>query len=367
VGIQSIEVYSVVLRYREPFRIAPSTTLESKNIIIKIHTDFDVVGVGECSPSLRVTRETQQTVLTTLDRIAPRLIGECPLRIERDVEVMDELAEANPSAKAGVDIALHDIFGKAAGKPLFRVMGGYRDKVLTDLTLSIKESREMAKDAVKAVNRGFKALKVKVGVDPEEDVERIKHIRRAAGSDTAIRIDANQGWTAKQAIETLNKLQRFEIEFVEQPVPAEDIRGLAEVRRRSPVPVMADESVHTAEDLLRLTKEDAVDLINIKLMKTGGIWKAKKLAAVAEAAHIPCMIGCMGESTVGITAGVHFAAALKNVQYADLDSDILIRDRLVTRGGAKLKSSQRIPAETPGLGIARLNGRLLGKPVKTYK
>jgi len=367
VGIQSIEVYSVVLRYHEPFRIAPSTTLESNNVIVKIHTDFDIMGIGECSPSQRVTQETPQSVLATLDQIAPRLIGMCPLRIEKDIEVMDELVQGNPSAKAGLDIALHDIFGKASGKPLFRVMGGYRDRVLTDLTLSLKKPREMAEDAVKAVKRGFKALKVKVGVDPEEDVERIKRIRKAVGSRTVIRIDANQGWTVKKAIETMNKLQRFEIEFVEQPVPAADVRGLAKVKQHSPIPVMADESVHTAEDLLRLIKEDAVDLVNIKLMKTGGIWKARKLAAVAEAAHIPCMIGCMGESTVGVTAGVHLAAALKNIQYADLDSDILIRDKLVTRGGAKLKDSKRIPAETPGLGITQLNGKLLGKPVKTYK
>jgi len=367
VGIQSIEVYSVVLRYHEPFRIAPSTTTESNNIIVKINTDFDTVGIGECSPSLRVTQETPQTVLATLDKIAPRLIGECPLRIERDIEVMDELVKANPSAKAGVDIALHDIFGKAAGKPLFRVMGGYREQVLTDLTLSIKEPTEMAKDALKAVESGFKALKVKVGVDPEEDVERIKYIRKAVGSDTAIRIDANQGWTVKQAIESLNRMQRLEIEFVEQPVKAEDVRGLAKVKRHSPIPVMADESVHTASDLLRLIKEDAVDLVNIKLMKTGGIWKARKLAAVAEAAHIPCMIGCMGESTVGITAGVHLAAALKNIQFADLDSDILIRDKLVLGGWAKLKDSERVPAETLGLGVTELNKELLGKPVKIYR
>ena len=366
-GIQSIEVHSVVLRYHEPFRIAPSTALESNNIVVKIQTDFDIVGIGECSPSLRVTQETPQTVLTTLDKIAPRLIGMCPLRIEQDIEVMDELVKGNPSAKAGVDIALHDIFGKTAGKPLFRVMGGYRDEVLTDLTLSIKKPKEMAEDAVKAVERGFKALKVKVGVDPKEDVERIKQIRKAIGSDTAIRIDANQGWTVKQAIETLNKLQPFEIEFVEQPVQAEDAKGLAKVKQHSPIPVMADESVHTAGDLLRLIKEDAVDLINIKLMKTGGIWNARKLVAIAEAAHIPCMIGCMGESTIGITAGVHLGAALKNIRYADLDSDILIRDKLVTEGGAILEKSERIPTEASGLGIAKLNGKLLGKPVKTYK
>ena len=151
------------------------------------------------------------------------------------------------------------------------------------------------------------------------------------------------------------------------PVKAEDIRGLTKVKKSSPIPVMADESVHTPSDAMLLVKEKAVDLINIKLMKCGGLWNAKKIVAIAEAAHIPCMIGCMGESTVGITASAHIASALKNIQYADLDSDVLIRDKLVTKGGVKLKASKRIPSEKPGLGILELNEKLLGKPVKTYQ
>ena len=216
-GIQSIEVYSVVLRYYEPFKIAQETSLESNNVIVKIFTDFDVFGIGECSPSQRVTGETPQTVLKALDEISPHLIGMCPLRIEQITETMDELVAENPSAKASIDIALHDILGKTVGKPLFRLMGGYRTEVLTDLTLSIKTPQEMAKDAAKAVEKGFKALKLKVGVDPHEDVQRVREVRKTVGSNIAIRIDANQGWTVKQAVKTLNKLHPFDVEFVEQP------------------------------------------------------------------------------------------------------------------------------------------------------
>ena len=366
-NIKQIEAFSVVLRYYEPFRIAPSTSTESRNIIVKIHTDYEVFGIGEASPSKRVTHETPQTVMKTLDKIAPHLIGMHPLRIEQIMETMDQTVAENPSAKAAIDIALHDILGKTARRPLFELLGGYRKEVLTDITLGIKEPEETAKDAVKAVRRGFRALKVKVGVNPEEDFERIREIRKAVGSDVTIGIDANQGWTVHQAIEVSKKLERLNVEFVEQPVKADNIDGLAEVKKYSSIPVMADESVHSPEDALHIIRKEAADLINIKLMKSGGILKARKIAAVAEAANVPCMIGCMGESTIGITAGVHFAAAVKNVQYADLDSDILLKDKTVLEGGATLKASKRIPLMKPGLGIVKLDKEILGKPVMTYK
>ena len=366
-SIQRIETYSVKLRYHEPFRIATATSFESHNVIVKITTDSKITGIGESSPSERVTNETPKTVIEALDQIAPHLIGMSPLRIEQIIETMDRIVAENPSAKAAIDIALYDIMGKTAEKPLFKLLGGFREAVLTDLTLSIKKPEEMAEDAVRAVGKGFKALKVKVGVNPEEDFERVREIREAVGADIAIRIDANQGWTVNQAIEVLKRLECFDIEFAEQPVTADDIKGLAEIRKNSSILVMADESVHSPEDALNLIRQDAVDLINIKLMKSGGIHKARRIAAVAEAAKVPCMIGCMGESTIGITAGVQLAAAIKNIEYADLDSDILIRDKLVLEGGAKLEASRRIPPEKPGLGVSKLDEEILGEPVKVYK
>jgi len=366
-AIQQIEVYSVTLRYKEPFRIAPGASTESHNIVIKILTDYEVIGWGESSPSQRVTGEVPKTVVEVLDEIAPKLIGMCPLRIEQDIELMDSIVEGNPSAKAAVDMALHDILGKTAQKPLFMLMGGYRTEVLTDITLSIKSPKEMAKDAEKAVKQGFKALKVKVGVDPAEDVERIKLIRESIDEHIDVRLDANQGWTPKQAIEVLNKLEKFNIQFAEQPVPAGDLKGLVKVRKNSPILIMADESVHSPEDALRLIEAEAVDLINIKLMKCGGILKARKIAHIAEAAGTPCMIGCMGESEIGIAAGAHLAAAVKNIQFADLDSDILLKDRLVRKGGTRVKNSMRVFPKQDGLGLGELNQKLLGKPKRIYK
>jgi L-alanine-DL-glutamate epimerase-like enolase superfamily enzyme len=365
-GIQRIEVYKVKLRYKEPFAISAGTSTETRNIVVKIVTDYDVYGLGEASPSKRVTGETPETVCKALDKMGPHLIGMCPLRIAQDVDLMDRVISHNPSAKAAIDLALHDILGKTAGKPTWRLLGGFRERVLTDMTLSIKSPEEMAEDAAMAVKSGFRALKVKVGTDPTEDLKRVKLIREAIGDKTAIRIDANQGWTVAQALSMLKKLEKLNIQFVEQPIEAGNIRGLAKIKMNSTIPVMADESVHSPSDAIRLIKANAVDLINIKLMKSGGIHNAAKISAVAEAANVPCMIGCMAESLVGITAGVHFAAATRNIRYADLDSDILLLDKVVTGGGAGLRNSGRIPTDEPGFGIIKLDKKLLGEPLRFY-
>ena len=366
-GIEQIEVYKVSLRYSEPFKIAAGTSTEANNIVIRVLTDYDAVGLGESSPSKRVTGETAKTVLRAIDRIAPKLLGKCPLRIENDVETMDSTVPENPAAKAAIDIALHDILGQTARKPLYRLIGGYRTEVLTDITLGIKPPKQTAQDALSAVKNGFKALKVKVGIDPLEDVECVRLIREAVDGETQLRIDANQGWKPEQAIEVLNKMDAYDVQFAEQPVRAEDIEGLGKVRRDSPIPIMADESVHSPEDALRLVRAEAVDLMNIKLMKCGGILKARKIAAVAEAAGIPCMIGCMGESGLGISAATHLAAAVKNIKYADLDSDLLLRDKLVKKGGTEIKNSVRTFPKASGLGIKDLDHQLLGEPIRVFR
>ncbi|RLI21972.1 dipeptide epimerase, partial [Candidatus Bathyarchaeota archaeon] len=364
---ERIEVYRVSLAYAEPFRIALGTSVKSENIIVKVQTDFGVEGWGEASPSFKITNETPETVVDALTKMGPELIGMCPFKVEQIIEKMDEIVNGNTSAKAAIDMAIFDVIGKKTRKPVSALLGGYRDEVLTDITIGIKSPEEMAKSAVKYIKKGFKILKVKVGVNPSEDVERIRRVREAVGSEIKIRIDANQGWTPKEAVEVINKIEKYDVELIEQPVKAEDLKGLATVRKNSSIPIMADESVHSPEDALKVIRAEAADVINIKLMKSGGIWKAMKIAAIAEAAKIPCMVGCMGESNLGITAAVHFAAAVKNVQYADLDADLLLKDKLVKRGGAKIRDSKRIPPKKKGLGITAFNEKLLGKPVKVFK
>ena len=367
VEIKKIEVYRATLRNKEPFRISAGSTVETRNVIVRLTTDHETFGWGESSPSKRVTGETAETVVRAIDRFAPKLIGMSALRIEQIIDIIDSAIKNCPAAVAPIDMALYDILGKTVRKPLFMLLGGFRTRVLSDLTMSIKSPREMANDASEAVKKGFKAIKVKVGLNPREDVERVKLVREAAGPDVEIRIDANQGWTTKQAIPTLNAIEKFDVQFAEQPIPAGDFRKLRAVRKDSPIPIMADESVHSPEDAVQLIMAEAADMINIKLMKSGGILKARKIAEVAESAGIPCMIGCMSESGLGIAAAGHLAAATRNIRYADLDSDLMHLDKLVKKGGLGLEESHRVFQETAGLGVEELDQNLLGKPLKIYK
>ncbi len=362
--IRQIDVFSVVLQYSKPLRISSATCYETENIIVKVFTEDGFVGVGEASPS-SAYHESCKTIIRALDKITPCMRDADTAEIDIAVEKMDRMISGNPSAKAAIDIALHDILGQRTKKPIFELLGGFRE-VETDITLSSGKPTEIAQEALNAVKKGFNTLKIKVGFSPDDDFERIRAIRSKVGPEVTLRIDANQGWNVKQAIKMLNRLEPLRMQFVEQPVRADDIKGLRKVKQNSPIPVMADESACSPEDAARLINSDAVDLINIKLMKCGGIQKAKEIASIAELAKIPCMAGCMAESSIGITAAVHAASALSNIKYADLDSDILLKDKLVLEGGAKLKSSKRIAPSEPGLGINRLNESFLCKPIRKY-
>jgi len=177
------------------------------------------------------------------------------------------------------------------------------------------------------VAEGFDALKLKVGLDPEEDLERVRLVREAAGPRTRLRLDANQGWTVKQALAMIERLARYDIELVEQPVAYHDLEGLAEVTRRSPVPIMSDESAFDARDVLRLLRLRAVDMVNIKIMKCGGIHEALKINALCEAAGVECMLGCMIEETnIGVAAAASVMAARRNITRADLDAVFSLRE-----------------------------------------
>lgn len=190
-------------------------------------------------------------------------------------------------------------------------MGGYRKEITTDITISVNDHEEMAKDSLDALRRGYDTLKIKVGKDSAKDLERMKAIRKAAGYDVKLRIDANQGWKPKEAVRILNRMydEGLQIEFVEQPVAAHDIDGLKFVTDNVPIPVLADESVFSPMDALNILQRRAADFINIKLMKTGGIYNALKICSLAEIYGVECMIGCMLEAKVSVTAAVHLACA----------------------------------------------------------
>jgi o-succinylbenzoate synthase len=341
----------VELQLKEPFAIANETIEVADNIFIRLETETGIVGWG-CSTPDAVTSETKETVLRNFE-VAERLVIGCdPTRINLVNFALDNALDGNPSLKAGVNMALYDVVGKMAGMPLFRLLGGYREKIETSVTIGLNPKDLMVEKAKQIVSEGFKSIKIKCGINVEKDIVNILAIREAVGSSIKLRLDANEGYSVEDALRIVKTLEKngVTIEMLEQPTKANYLYSLKDVARQCSVPIMADETALTLRDSVKLVKLEIADMINIKLMKIGGITNAVKANALAELADVPVMVGCMNESMAAMSAGVHFACAFRNVQYADLDSVLDFTDD-VAKGGARYEDGYVIPSEKPGLGV----------------
>jgi o-succinylbenzoate synthase len=340
------------LKLMEPFSIANETVNVGENVFLKIETDEEITGWGCATPD-SVTFETKDTVVDCFNRVIKDiLIGEDPLRIHYLNDVIETKVKGNSSLRAGVNMALYDLLGKKSDMPLYRLLGGYRDKIETSVTIGLNPVDTMVDKAKEFVSEGFTCLKVKCGMDADQDIEAVLAIRNAVGKSIKIRLDANEGYTLEKALRVIETLERLgaDIEILEQPTPAKYLYALKEVTSQCPVPIMADETALTLRDSLKAVKMEIADMINIKLMKIGGITNAIKANTFAEIADIPVMAGCMNESMAAMAASVHFACAFKNVKYADLDSALDFQHDIV-KGGARYEHGFIIPSTNPGLGI----------------
>lgn len=317
-----------------PFTIATGTMHFAQNIFIRIHTDENIYGVGECSAFPMIVGETQDTCMVMAGDFARIWKGKDPLDIEQRMDELHSYAAGNTTAKSAFDMALYDIAAKYAGKPLYTFLGGNPDKKMqTDLTIGIDTPANMSKEAVKFKEDGAKIIKVKLGKDPIDDIERIRQIRAAIGYSIALRIDANQGWSLEQAGRALTALAPYEIAFCEQPMRRYNDHLLPALKKISPIPIMADESVFDHHDAERIIKADGCDYVNIKFSKSSGIREAIKINDVCAQNNIPCMIGCMMESRIALTAFAHFAAASENVRFYDMDTCLMgLKEDPVTGG-----------------------------------
>ena len=265
--------------------------------------------------------------------------------------------EHHTSAKAAADIAIYDLLGQKEKKPVYQMLGGTRTSIETDLTISVNDPSVMAEDARAAIKRNFHTLKIKVGIDPSLDVERLIAVRAAVGKDIIIRADANQAWSALQAVELLNEIQAHDInlELIEQPVKAKDLEGLAYVTAHSPVPVVADESCFSPEDAKRIYAEHLADMVNIKLMKCGGLHNALKIVDYAKKANAQCMLGCMLEAKVSVNAAVQLACAEDCITKIDLDGPALCSYDPV-KGGSLFAGPMIHACKDPGFGVELIEG-----------
>ena len=354
--VEEVEVFSVVLPYREAFTIALGSSTASWNVVVKVRLEGGTVGWGEGSPSYSVLGETRGLVASAARQLAERLVAARDLSAEGLYELCSSCP--SPSAAAAVEEAVLDAWARSAGVSLAKLLGGpYRDSVETDVTIGIMEPEEQAKRAVRYVEEGFRVLKLKLGLDPEKDVERVRAVRDAVGEGVRIRVDANQGWTVEQAIRVINRIASYDVEYVEQPVRWDDLQGLARVRRESPLPIAVDESAKRPQDVFRIARLEAADIVNIKVMKSAGLLGALRVAHASEAAGLVNMIGCMGEGRLGITGAVCLAASALNIKYYDLDSDILLAADYASGGSAVERGRRGVPGG-PGLGVEVDEGKL---------
>ena len=310
-----------------PYTVAYETISSTTNIILKVETDKGLTGWGCSAPDRAVTGETPDEVSSAADGLINDLLcGENPFQIARFMHVLKQQTTRNSSTIAMVDMALHDLLARKAGMPLFQLLGGFRSSIATSITIGIVSLDETLAWAEKHLKDGFRVLKLKGGKVLEEDIEKVLKLRERFGSGFALRFDANQGYSVEQSIEFMDRVGDAGIEIFEQPTSRKKDSSLGMATQATAVPVMADESIKTLADAFRLAANERMDMINIKLMKMGGIFESLHINSVAKAAGIEVMVGCFDECALGICAGLHFALSRANIEFADLDGHLDLVD-----------------------------------------
>lgn len=313
---------------RTPFKTALRTVESIEDAVIRFETDCGLFGFGEAPPTVAITGDSLDGILDALqNRLGPALVGRDVRDIAVNCALVQNALPKNTSAKAAAEIALYDLYAQSRALPLYAALGGGMPRLTTDLTISVNDTATMIADCETAIGRGFTALKIKVGKQPKEDVDRLRAIHHAVDGRAMLRIDANQGWSAEQTIAVLRALDAAGLDFdlIEQPVPAGDIAGMQAIRAsRSRIPLMADESAFDLGQVRALHAASAADIINIKLMKAGGLSNAIAIADFCAGHNMECMMGCMLEGAISAAAAAHLAIARSDViTRIDLDGPSL--------------------------------------------
>jgi L-alanine-DL-glutamate epimerase-like enolase superfamily enzyme len=312
--VTRIDTQIVEIPVKNPYVYSHGVLRAFGNVLVRLHTDAGVVGIGEASfvPGGGVSEETPESTKPIIDRyLAPEVIGEDPFDLERIHQKLDAAVPRNLSAKCGIDLALWDAMGKAVGLPACKLLGGMVEpRILCTYTLSIDTPERMAEHAVLRRRQGYRALVVKIGRDAEEDIQRLRLVREAVGDAMQLRLDANEAYWPDQAIQVIRRMEPYRPEFVEEPVKRWDVDGMARVARAVDTPISSDESNTSLDSVARIIEKRAAGIINIKISKNGGLYRSRKIAALAESAGIPVIVGGANTYEVGRQACRHFAVAM---------------------------------------------------------
>ncbi len=355
-AISQVRCHRMIADLHTPFVTALRSTTTVQSTVVELITDDDQHGFGEAPQVWRVTGESLASSDACLSGpLRDVVLGRSPDDLRDLLRAVEDAVAGNHGAKAAMDVALHDLAARRLGVSLTRLLGGASHRVPTDVTISAGDPGQLGADAAKRVGDGFTVLKLKVGTDPVTDVERVAAVRDVVGPDVAIRVDANQGWTPRQAVTAIRAIEDSGagLEFVEQPVPAYDLEGLAAVTAAVDTPVMADESCFGLRDLSAVIERRAADLVNVKLAKCGGLRTATAMVELAAAHGMGVIVGSMMEGPIGVGAAASLVAAYGTTTTSDLDAAWWLSGSPV-HGGLTYDRSEVVLPDAPGLGVEGL-------------
>lgn len=353
--ITEVSFFRLEMPLEVPYTIAYETVSHASNIILEIKADNGMTGYGCSAPDKILTGETPEQVESNIESVLkPLLLGQHAFRLAYYNRELKKTLPGQSSTRAMLDMAIHDLMARKAGIPLYMLLGGFRHSIPTSITIGILPLDETLEMAKKYLADGFFILKLKGGLNKDEDIEKIHKLRENFGRELKIRFDANQGYTPAQAIEFIERTKAAQIEIFEQPTASDADDQLGEVTRNVSIPVMADESIRSLKDAFRLTQKELIDMVNIKLMKMGGIMDGQHINSLAKSGGMEVMVGCYDECGLGISAGLHFALSRPNIEFADLDGHLDLKNDPF-RNLFTIKDGILYPGNDAGLGnVARL-------------
>jgi len=353
IKIKGIEKYPIYVPFKRAHKISLGVAEGREILLIRICTDQGITGVGEAIAHPAFSGETLESLRGAIRYLEESLIGRNSLNINENLMMMDKKLYGNYGAKAAIEMALFDIMGKHFQTPLCELLGGkLQDRFPLSRSASQSNLKEDLKDVNQYLREGYKIFKIKVGVlSVEQDIERVKAIRGLIGDEISLRADANQSWDIPSALKFIQGVHEFKLTFIEQPIAREDVDGLAYLKSKATTPILADEAAATEHDVLQIIEKKAADFISIKVIKSGGILKSRRIATLAECAGIKCYLGSQIETSVGTSASLHFVLSANDFRYGgEIYGPIFFVEDVVKKS-LKIDQGYIYPPDEPGLGV----------------